>query len=164
MDAQSTKSLRRWIKNLPHSRVPYPATVWNRVKYGLWRAYTPVHPFFRDSATVLGVARHSGRTKYLLGKIVPGVSFQEMISHLVSQGFGNHFIAWRDEGEIVSLRYVENQTHQYHIRIFIDREIRGHYEFTPETKPLCHLREDGIEPRREMFLNLLRNWIIEAEE
>jgi len=138
----------------------YPTRLRDRAKYVFWRTYTPLHPLLRGTARVLGVSAesfvgaHQGRQNYSLGHIAPHLSLQEFVAYLVSQGYANHFVAWKDEGEAVSLRRVENFTHQYHIRIFTDGEVRGHYEFTPECYPFLHLKAMGQEHRPEEFAKL----------
>lgn len=157
----------QWIKDLPRSKMRYPTRLADRAKYVFWRTYTPFHPLLRGTARALGVSTqsfgvttHKGRQNYLLGHIAPGVSLQDFVHYLVSKGFANHFVAWKDNGEVVSLRRVENFTHQYHIRIFADGEVRGHYEFTPECYPFSHLKAVGQEHRAAEFAALFGNRII----
>jgi hypothetical protein len=50
--------------------------------------------------------------------------------------------------------------HQYHLRVFKDGEVRGHYEYTPECHPIWHLQKVGQEPRREELLGFLGDWIV----
>lgn len=155
-----------WIKDLPRSKMRYPTRLRDRAKYVFWRTYTPFHPLLRGTARVLGVDTDSfveteeGRQNYLLGHIAPHISLQEFVHYLVSQGFANHFVAWKDADEVVSLRRVENFTHQYHIRIFADGEVRGHYEFTPECYPFLHLKASGQEPRTEEFAKLFGDRVV----
>jgi len=85
---------------------------------------------------------------------------EDFVEYLGTQGFFNHFIAWRDSGEIVSVRRPVSFEWQYHLRIFADGEVRGHYEYTPESHPVWHMREVGQEERREEFLEFLGDWIV----
>src|SRR5208337_2735572 len=91
-----------WIKDLPRSKMRYPRRLTDRAKYVFWRAYTPLHPLLRGTARVLGVSTeffvdtHEGRQNYLLGHIASGVSLKELVDHLVSEGFGKLFVAWKD--------------------------------------------------------------------
>ena len=156
-----------WIQELPRSRIRYPKRLADRAKYVFWRAYTPCHPLVRGAArriglspVAFGVPTKQGRQNYLLGHIAPDISLQDFVSYLVSQGFANHFVAWKDAGELVSLRRIENFTHQYHVRIFADGEVRGHYEFTPECYPFSHLKAVGQEPRHEEFAKLFAGRVI----
>ena len=139
----------------------YPEERSHRLKYHFWRVYTPFHPYVRDLALALKVVKHKGRGNFLMGRVAPHSSIETLVSHLVSSGFGYHKVAWEDESEVVGLRRVENFLYQYHIRIYDDGEIRAHYERTPEAYPLLHMSADGQEERREEFLELLEDHIIE---
>ncbi len=157
MEQPIDQSLKAWIKSLPSSRPVFPESFFDRCKYVFWRAYTPYNSFFRDATLWLGIMKHSGRQDFLLGKIAPGQTIQKFVSSLVNQGFANHFFAWEDDGQIVNLRYVKDFAYQYHIRLFDDGEVRGHYEYTPECHPIQHLKEVGMEARRGDFLKFLGN-------
>ena len=151
--------MEQWIKNLPYSRVAYPESISDQIKYWFWRVYTPFHSTVRDTSTYLGIVKHEGRQDFLLGTIRPEHSIYEFISFLISKGFGNHFVAWKDAGQLVSLRRAVGFKYQYHLRIFSDGEVRCHYEYTPECHPILHLREVGMESRVTEFRSLLNDWI-----
>ena len=138
----------------------YPETLVHRIKYYMWRLYSPCHPTVRDSIIALNVIKNYGRQPYLLGKIAPDLSVEGFISFLVEKGYAYHRVAWEDEGEAVSLRYVENFIYQYHIRVFEDGEVRGHYEYTPECYPFLHLWDIGREHKRDEFLKLFGDRVI----
>jgi len=161
MAAKSQASLEKWARTIPSSRMVYPPELKNRFKYALWRVVTPIHPYVRDVGQALGLARihqkHAGRQDFLLGT-VPKESIEPFIKFLLQKGFGNHFIAWKDQGEVVSLRLVNDFTYQYHVRVFEDGEVRGHYEYTPECRPWLHLKAIGQEHRKEEFSKLLQEW------
>ncbi|MDE1966344.1 MAG: hypothetical protein KGI41_03850 [Patescibacteria group bacterium] len=149
----------------------YPDTFFDRVKYVGWRFYTPFHPFFRDIFVWLGIQyvlrklrilRYRGRQDYLLGTLAPDESFREFIAFLLGEGYGNHFIAWKDDGQVASLRKTLDFRYQYHIRIFADGEVRGHYEYTPECRPWLHLKSVGQEPAHDVFEELLRGRVLPA--
>ena len=142
----------------------YPEKLSHKVKYALWRGFAPIHPYLRDAALMLRIIHHEpGRQEYVLGKIAPQFSIEEVVRHLTTHGYGNHFIAWVDDDEVISLRRVESFEYQYHIRIYEDGEIRGHYEYTPECYPLLHMKEVGLESRRDHFLDVLEDKIIREE-
>lgn len=140
-----------------------PDRIADHLKYSFWTFYTPFHPYVRDFAIKIKLVEHAGRQNFLLGTIAPHLSIKEFIQSLVDKGFGNHFIAWNDDGEIASLRRVDNFEYQYHIRIFEDREVRAHYEFTPECYPIAHLNEENMLPRREEFLEILGDTIVPSQ-
>ena len=164
-----------WIKALPTSRVAYPSAPHDRFKYWFWRLYTPLHPFVRDASYRIGIGqlilrrivpevRHTGRQDFLIGTMRPERSVREFVSFLISQGFGNQFVAWRDVDELVSLRQTVGFKHQYHLRIFKDGEVRGHYEFTPEYHPVLHLVRIGFEEKTAEFKTLLQKWVEPTSE
>jgi len=161
----------QWIKDLPYSRMIYPTARRDKAKYWFWKVYTPFHPLVRDFSYFLGIGKmiarrfvpemaETGRQNFLIGSLIPERSAEELAGYLVSQGFGNHFVAWRDTDEIVSLRRMVDFKNQYHLRIFEDREIRGHYEYTPECHAIRHLIRIGFEDRTEEFQELLKDWVI----
>ncbi|MBI4093809.1 hypothetical protein HY417_02500 [Candidatus Kaiserbacteria bacterium] len=161
----------QWVNRLPRSRMVYPSAPHDQLKYWFWRLYTPLHPFVRDISLHLGVGKFlircvvpemkkAGRQDFLLGTLSPTHTLHEFVSFLISQGFGNHFIAWKDTDELVSLRKTVDFKYQYHIRVFRDGEVRCHYEFTPEYRPVRHLVRIGFEDRTEEFEHLLRDWIV----
>ena len=153
-----------WVKALPVSRLQYPDTLGNQLKYLFWRLIAPLHPYIRDLLAYMRVLRHEGRQNYLLGKLAPGETLEGFVEYLLEKGFANHFIALSDEGQVVSLRYAPDFKYQYHLRIFEDGEVRGHYEYTPEYKPLKHFAGEGLEARIADFLELLGDRIIPAED
>ena len=152
-----------WVQELPYSGMVYPDSLSGKIKYAFWRVYTPYHPFFRDLAVALGLVRYYGRQDWLIGTIAPNLSIQEFVSYLLERGYGNHFVALKDDGELVSLRHTDSFAYQYHLRVFEDREVRAHYECTPECHPIIHMRDDQMEPRREYFLSVLKDTVIVAE-
>jgi hypothetical protein len=144
--------------------LPYPDGLWNRVKYVFWKTITPGYLWGLNLLLRLRILHHEGRQNFTLGTLVPGRKIDDFIQYLHFRGFFNHFIAWKDDGQVISLRKLENFEWQYHIRVFKDGEIRGHYEYTPESHPAWHLKEIGMEERREIFLNYLGDWVVPAEK
>lgn len=164
MKSESSSSLEAFIRDIPHSRMIYPRSFRDRLKYLFWKVYTPCHPFVRDTTLGLRIFRHEGRQNFILGRVAPDhQSLKEFISFLIGKGFKNHFVAWKDSGELVSLRYMEDFAFQYHIRIFKDGEVRGHYEYTPEYRPLSHILEIGMEDRRHEFHRFLGDRIVKDQ-
>jgi len=162
--------VEQWIKDLPHARVAYPTAKRDRLKYWFWRFYTPLHPLVRGTSYRLGFGkllmgyvgpevRYDGRQDYLIGTLRSDREAHDLVDYLVTQGYGNHFIAWKDTGELVSLRRADGFEHQYHLRIFKDGEVRGHYELTPEYRPVRHLVRTGFEDRTGEFTTLLTGWL-----
>ena len=160
MSFASYSTVSEWEETLPRSEMVYPSQIFDRIKYRFWRMYTPFHPIVRDFALSLGVVSHSGRQDYLIGKVVIGKPLEDLVHFLISKGYGNHFIAWRDDGELLSLRYSVDFKYQYHIRIFEDGEIRAHFEYTPECYPLFHLWAVNQKDCRREFHKLLKGKIV----
>lgn len=151
---------RAWIKGLPYAYVPYPDHFFDKVKYYAWRVITPIHPHVRDFLTWLRILRHEGRQPYLLGTLAAGETIESVVDYLIGHGYGNHFVAWQDEGQVVSLRKVTTFAYQSHIRIFEDGEVRAHYEYTTEYKPFTHLKAIGQVDRSDEYQALLRGKIV----
>jgi len=149
-----------WIRKVPTSRMQYPTALHDKIKYWVWKLYTPFHPHFRDFFTYMGIVRHKGRQNFLVGSIMPSRSVREFVNFLIKNGFGNHFIAWKDTDEIISLRQTVGFRYQYHIRIFNDGEVRCHYEYTPEYRPIKHMIQAVFEDRSLEFRKLLKDWIV----
>ena len=147
-------------RQIPDSVLPYPRGIYNRSKYVFWKVITPFHNYWRDLLLSLGFIRHEGRQNYVMGTLAPGMTVEDFLDYLVANGWANHFIAWKDEGEIVSVRKIVDFERQYHLRIFADREVRGHYEYTPESHPRWHMKEIGQEAKEEDFLKFLGDWIV----
>jgi len=133
-------------------------------KHLFWRVF--IYPVFPSLQRYIGqipwVRQYGppGRQRWLLGSLAPGRTAEELLDHLVSQGFKNHFIAWQDDGQVASVRKLVGYRYQYHIRIFADGEVRGHYEYTPEARPFAHLKEIDQEERRSELLEFLGYYVI----
>jgi hypothetical protein len=150
---------------IPDSELPRPKDWWGRSKYRIWKAVYPHYEDIRDTLLKLGVIwpRNSGRQPHLIGTLAPNKKIGGFLKHLESQGFGNNFVAWEDSDELAGLRRPDGFHYQYHLRIFKDGEVRGHYEFTPEAHPIRHLGYRHMKDRRDDFLFFCGDWIIPAE-
>jgi hypothetical protein len=127
-----------------------------------WEFFYPVFPFIERLARPF---KMSGRQNYLLGRLHPERTLDELQERLRGWDFEHVVMAWTDDGQVLSWRKRVSFTHQYHIRVFEDGEIRGHYEYAPEAAPLWHLLEVGQVPREEDFRAFLGEHLIaEAEE
>ena len=149
-------------QSIPDSVLPYPKGAYNRSKYLFWKVITPFHNYWRDLLLSLGVLKHECRQHYIIGTLAPRRELVDFLKYLEGKGWGNNFIAWKDQDEIIGIRKLESFERQYHIRVFKNGEIRGHYEYTPECHPRWHLKEIGMEARREEFLEELGDWIVPA--
>ena len=104
------------------------------------------------------------RQRYHIGWLAPGKTLAGLKKHLHEKwGFGNHFIAWSDQAQVLSWRKLINFNEQYHLRVFSDGEIRGHFEFTPEAHPVEHFEEKGEKERNRDFLNFLGDFVTQKK-
>lgn len=147
---------------LPRSRLPEPESLWQRTIYTFWAVFIYVYQVMRDVLTKARILKHDFRQEFVLGRFAEGKDLKEFLKYIERQGFGNHFIAWVDKDEVISLRRVDGFEWQYHLRVFKDGEVRGHYEYTPEAHPFLHIREVGMVDRREEFLAFLGDWVVPA--
>ncbi len=128
-------------------------TFFERIQQRVWRFLYPVFPFLEHHLLFLHSKK---RQQYHIGWLAKGQTLAGLKVHLSKEwGFGNHFVAWEDPDQVLSWRKLESFEEQYHLRVFNDGEIRGHYERTPEASPLDHLTETGMEPRVDMFYKYL---------
>ena len=109
--------------------------------------------FMREAKTVEGPYR---RQPYLVTRFDQGQTSQA-IARLLATGFRHEPIALNEYGQIASMRRLDEAQpdRQYHVRVFEDGEVRGHYELTPEDHPVGHWNERVFEQRNETFLAAL---------
>jgi hypothetical protein len=144
---------------VPDSVLPYPSKSKDRAKYFFWRMVRP-RPYgkIRNGLLATKVIRHHGRQHYLIGRLDPN-KIEKFLKYIATQGFGYHFVAWEDSDEVIGMRRLDGFYHQYHIRIFADGEVRGHYEYTPEAHCIKHLKKVGQQERRKDFAKFLGDWV-----
>jgi len=132
------------------------------IKKDIWKHLYNIFPWMQKHLLKWHLVWHEkGRQPYHIGWLAPGKTLEELEKHLNTEwGFGNHFVAWKDNGQVLSWRKLESFDYQYHLRIFKDGEMRGHYEYTPESKPLEHFVEIKEEAREEDFRKFLGNYIV----
>lgn len=140
-------------------------TTGEKLKQKIWRFVYKFFPTWQKMLLKLHFIWHqNGRQRFHIGYLAPGKTLLDLKNHLHDKwGFGNHFVAWTDEGQVLSWRKLKDFNHQYHIRIFSDGEIRGHYEYTPEGHPLDHFDEKGEEFHRNEFFKFLGNFITDKK-
>jgi len=138
---------------------------WDKIKLKFWHYiygfFLPVQKFLLK----YGIIHHqSQRQKYHIGWLAPSKTLEDLKMHLHSRwGFGNHFVAWTDTGQVLSWRKLDDFQDQYHLRVFKDGEIRGHFEFTPEAHPIEHLLEKGEIDKREDFIKFLDDFVVKRK-
>ena len=77
---------------------------------------------------------HNQRQPYLIGCLCDDKNYSNLKDYLKEQGFEDAILAWRDPCEILGMRKTKGKF-QYHIRLFEDREMRCHYEYSSEGNP-----------------------------
>lgn len=98
---------------------------------------------------------HHGRQNWLIGHLSKKYSHDHLKKFLIKNGFEDAILAWRDTGELLSMRKIDKKTFQYHIRLFADGEIRVHYEYSSEGSPFGHISEKAFRPCEKYFRKLL---------
>ena len=102
---------------------------------------------------------HHHRQKFPIGHLEAGKTAKDLKKHLTKHGFEHAFIALKDPGEVLNMRKREGKEFQYHVRLFDDGEIRGHYEYAPEAHPITHCFNVRVEKRGEYFRELLGGYL-----
>ncbi len=128
-----------------------------KVKQVIWRFLYPIWPQLEHWFLFL---HGNKRQRFHVGWLAPNRSVSELKNHLAKKwGFGNHFVAWEDQSQVLSLRKLTSFNEQYHLCLFSDGEIRGHYEFTPEAAPIRHLMKVDQKAKTKDFLNFLGSYV-----
>jgi len=102
---------------------------------------------------------HYYRQNYPIG-FIKGRDINKAKGLLIKKGYEKDIFAWKDPGEIISMRKMDGDLFNYHIRIFNDGEVRGHYEYASESKPLKHIFESCFIPKKSYFRALLRKYLV----
>jgi hypothetical protein len=137
----------------------------DKVKQKIWSSFYGLFLPTRKVFLKMGIIWHKkGRQKYHIGWLAPGRTLEELKKHLHDQwGFGNHFIAWIDEDQVLSWRKLMDFQDQYHLRVYKDGEICGHFEYTPEAHPIEHMEEKGESFHRGEFLKFLGDFVVQKK-
>lgn len=135
----------------------------DKIKQKIWRFIYGFFSPLQKALLRMGIIRHGeDRSKYHIGWLAPGKTLDDLKLHLHGQwGFGNHFVAWQDKGQVLGWRKLIDFRDQYHLRVFKDGEIRGHYEYTPEAYPFAHFLEKGEKNAKEDFLKFLGDFVVQ---
>jgi hypothetical protein len=124
----------------------------------IWAPVKPIYPFFRNLAIKLRLVKvPDGRQHFHIGYLKSDVDHKKLALHLEKYDFKHQWMAFIDPDEVLGMRKLHDHDYrfQYHVRVFADGEIRGHYEKTPEDFPFDHLNEIGFEDRYEDFVQFL---------
>ena len=112
-------------------------------KKALWLLICPFHNPVRDLIVRLGWKKPT-RQPFHIGHISSEIEMFGIF--LLQHGFEPTSIAWKDKGETLSMRRIDGKIYQHHVRFFEDGEVRGHYEYTPESHMAKHLFSCGMGP------------------
>lgn len=129
-----------------------------------WKIFEPFFPTVRDAWVAMGLINHNIRQPYLYGKLKTGLTRHDLKKHLENAGFVNDYLAWVDPDEILNMRKVVDVIYQYHVRLFVDGEIRGHHEYTAESHPFKHLYDIGLTDGADYLRPLLAPLLEEVSD
>ncbi len=133
----------------------------DKIKQKIWHF---IYKFFPTVQKLFLRFHEKGRQRYHIGWLAKGKTLAELKHHLhINYGFGNHFVAWPDEGQVLSWRKIKDFNHQYHLRVFSDGEIRGHFEYTPEGHPIEHFDEKDETFHKKEFLRFLGEFVTDKK-
>lgn len=123
-----------------------------------WHLLYAAHPPVRAALQIGG--RHKDRHPYLLGLFnVEKYTIKDLAYHLIEFGFEKDRLAWKEEGEVLSMRKVDGKKFQWHIRMYKDGEVRAHYEYSPEVHPLKHLKHEVFKDDSDFLIPILGDYI-----
>lgn len=123
-----------------------------------WHVVYAAHPPVRRVLQVGG--RHKDRHPFLLGMFnFEKYAVEDLEKHLADIGFEKSRLAWKEEGEVSSMRKVDGKKFQWHIRVFEDGEVRAHYEYSPEVHPIKHLKGHVFHDDKKFLLPLLGDYL-----
>lgn len=132
-----------------------------KIKQKIWSILYRVFPWAEHHLLSF---HQKQRQKFHLGWIHPSKSLADLKNHLSNKWqFGNHFVAWEDSSQVLSWRKLVSFDKQYHIRVYDDGEIRGHFEYTPESAPLKHFFEEDETAGREGFMKFLDGYMVDKK-
>lgn len=132
------------------------------IKQALLLPIKPIFPYLRTAFIRFGLIKQPEmRQPFVLGRLREGATVEEFRFKLRSQKFFREKMAFIDPDEILGMRKLDpkNPTYQYHVRVYRDNEVRGHYEKTPEDFPIDHFREVGFGPRNNDFMKMFGAYI-----
>ena len=126
-----------------------------------WHVVYAVQPPIRKVLQACGMG--NSRKPYMLGKLnAKKYSLEDFEKHMSSIGFEHVKLAWCEDGEVLSMRRVDGLKFQWHVRVFEDGEVRGHYEYSAEGNPIHHLRGKVFQDDKDFLLSLLGDYIVRS--
>ena len=125
------------------------------IKKAFWKAAYVCYPYIRDFLLLTRIMQHNGRQNFHIGFLKEGKTVHDLKKLLAKTGFEKSVLAWIDDDEVLSMRKRTSGIYQHHVRLYTDREVKGHYEYAPESKPRKHLKGIMFEPEKIFFEKLL---------
>jgi hypothetical protein len=122
-----------------------------------WKLVYKVYPPVLRILEKVGV--HKGRQDFHIGSLKEDINISNVFNYLSENGFEDAVLAWKDTGDVLNMRRIDNKIYQYHLRIFNDNEVKGHYEYSSEGNPLGHIFEKHFEASIDFFNSLLANYL-----
>ncbi|MDQ3076292.1 MAG: hypothetical protein M3Q34_04165 [bacterium] len=133
-------------------------------KKKMWHSLYEIFMNFQKFLVKYGIVHYKSRQEYHIGWLASGKTLEELRLHLHSEwGFGNHFVSWIDNGQVLSWRRLVDPKNQYHLRVFYDGEIRGHLEPTPESGIFNHILKKGMKEAQTDFLKFLGEFVVHEQ-
>lgn len=102
---------------------------------------------------------HKGGQDYHIGYVKKNYSISDLKDYLEKKGFEPAVLSWNEKDEVLNLRKVNKRIYQWHIRVFKDREIKGHYEFSSEGSPIAHICKKLFITEEKYYLNLFSKFL-----
>jgi len=124
---------------------------------GVWTIIYAIYPPFLRFLEVLKI--HRGRQGVPLGFIKKNASIRQVKSYLIKKGFEKVVLAWEDDEEVLSMRKIYNDKFQHHIRIFNDKEVRAHDEYSSEGNPSGHIFKKYFIRNKKFFKSLMKDFL-----
>ncbi len=123
-----------------------------------WKFVYATYPRFLRVLERIGI--HSGRQEYLLGTLNPKYLPEDLEKRLLENGFEPAVLAWKDSDEVFGLRKVDKHVYQWHVRLYSDGEIRGHYEYSSEGNPVGHVFSSAFRRDDDTLIAMLDDYLV----
>jgi len=122
-----------------------------------WKVTKWIASKFQRSA--LFFEAHSGRQHFHVGWLADEYNKSDLQRFLKKNGFESIPYSWIDTDEVLGMRKWIKDKYQYHLRLYKDGELAGHYEYAPEFKPIKHLYERYFRSKKRYFKILLKDFL-----
>lgn len=101
-----------------------------------------VSRFSRKIKVLLGF--YSDRSPFYMFHVNQWPRFERVFyKALIEIGYQYNYLSLQEKGQVMNVRRLTGAM-QYHLRLFSDGEVRGHYEYNYEFCPQAHLHGEGL--------------------